>query len=190
MAAPTSSRCLSVGSDGNAPVEWAAELDRFDAGLRASGSATAFLEQWMTARMGEAVPGAAVRVRLRAAPGRQTAPDAAARLGLAPETELAYRSVWLVRGGRILSGAENWYVPERLSPAMNRRLAEGCVPFGRVVRPLAPARETFAVDRLWDGRGAAVPPRLTRHRALMRDAEGRPLCVVSETYMRSILRQG
>lgn len=173
-----------------APAEWKADLDRFDADLRASGSATAFLEQWMAARPGAAAPGPAVRVRLRAAPCRVMAPEAAERLGLAPETELAYRSVWLVRGGRILSGAENWYVPERLSPAMNQRLAEGYMPFGRVVRPLEPTRDTFAVERLWDGCGAAVPARLTRHRALMCDAGGRPLCVVSETYMRSILRRG
>lgn len=168
-----------------APAE---ALARFDAALRACATATGLLESWMAQRLGDGA--APVRVRLRRAETQAAGEERAARLGIAPGATVIYRQVWLIRRGRLLSEAENWYVPDRLDSAMNRILAQGAVPFGRVVGALHPVRAPIAVERLWDGTGPTVPPRLLRHRALMRDARGQALCEVCETYMRSVVRGG
>ena len=41
-------------------------------------------------------------------------------LHVAADTRLGYRRVYLACGTHVLSEAENWYVPERLTPEMNR----------------------------------------------------------------------
>ncbi len=63
-----------------------------------------------------------------------------ARLGLGPDEQVRYRHVRLACGDRVLSEADNWYVPARLTPEMNAALEGSDAPFGRVVRPLAPVR--------------------------------------------------
>jgi hypothetical protein len=80
-----------------------------------------------------------------------------------------------------MSRAENWYVPGRLTPEMNRALETGDTPFGTAIRPLQPTRRTLGVQWL---PGATA----FRHRALVLDAGGRPLAFVVESYPRSIVR--
>src|SRR6185312_11314138 len=46
-----------------------------------------------------------------------------------------HRHVRLTCGGHVLSEADNWYLPERLTLSMNRVLDETDTPFGGVVRP-------------------------------------------------------
>jgi hypothetical protein len=83
-----------------------------------------------------------------------------------------------------LSEAQNWYVPARLTPAMNAVLDTSDTPFGTVVAPLHITRRTLAADMLWR-HGAKPPPALFRHRALVLDGAGRPIAEVIETYQRA-----
>ncbi|RED34545.1 hypothetical protein BJ123_110185 [Rhodopseudomonas thermotolerans] len=60
---------------------------------------------------------------------------------------LRRRRVWLRWGDRVLSEAENWYVPERLPPAMREAVADGTQPYGAVVAGLRPQRITITALR-------------------------------------------
>jgi hypothetical protein len=99
-----------------------------------------------------------------------------------------------------LSEAENWYVPARLTEAMNRALQTTTTPFGRVVAPLEPYRETFAIDMLWsplssqDANPPAagvkrleIPAALFEHRAILYTLDHAPFAEVRETYQRDAL---
>ncbi|ABE39330.1 hypothetical protein [Rhodopseudomonas pseudopalustris] len=57
------------------------------------------------------------------------------------------RRVLLRWGQRVVSEAENWYVPQRLPVAIRRMLAEGALPFGAVVAELMPRRTTTTMLR-------------------------------------------
>lgn len=167
------------------PVDLRSALDRFDAQLRASGSATQTLEHWLAEQGGGARVTLSAHVRAVVAP-REDA-DILRRLGAGHWHEISYRRVWLAVGGRVMSVAENWYVSARLGEGMAAMLANGATPFGAVIAPLAPTRETFSVETLWAGEGASLPPALLRHHALVRAGDGAPLCEVREVYTRNIL---
>src|SRR3979490_2278285 len=66
-----------------------------------------------------------------------------------PDVELNYSPVQLLCGDRVLSEADNWYVPSRLTPEMNRLLETTDTPFGKAVQALEPFRQTFDVRLLW-----------------------------------------
>jgi chorismate-pyruvate lyase len=164
-----------------------AELLRHD-------SATLALEHWCRAH-GTAPPARVVACLLRRGDAEPAA-DRRRRLGVGPAEPVRYRRVRLSCAGRVLSEAENWYVPGRLTPEMNDLLERTDVPFGRVVAALRFRRRLLAADPLWApsaaGRGGAggtarVPPRVLRHRALLLGAEGAPLAEVVETYTREAL---
>lgn len=110
------------------------------------------------------------------------------RLNAGGDLPLGYRSVHLMCGKHILSEAENWYIPGRLTSAMNDALGHGDTPFGRVILPLSPRRHNLSVRALWDGFG---PPPVTvlRHGALVIDGQGSPLAEICESY-RAILVTG
>ncbi|PZA12617.1 hypothetical protein DNX69_06865 [Rhodopseudomonas palustris] len=55
---------------------------------------------------------------------------------------LRRRCVWLRWGDRVLSEAENWYVPERLPSAMRDAVCDGHRPYGAVIAALRPKRIT------------------------------------------------
>lgn len=101
-----------------------------------------------------------------------------ARLGSA---DIKYRRVQLYCGAHLFSEADNWYVPNRLTPEMNRLLDETDTPFGKVVQPLAPYRRTF------DSRMLQSPTALFEHSAVLYDASHRPIAEVRETYQRGTL---
>lgn len=178
---------------GNAPFphRWQDILDRFDAGLRSRDSATLWLEDWMAERSGVRMP---LIARLRQVEPLPAPADLAGRLEIAPGTPVIRRRVWLGCRGHILSLATNCYVPGRLSDAMNAALAAGAEPFGRIIAPLGARRETRRSERLGmppagepAGYAGRPPAWLSRHEALVRDAQGRPLGDVCETYSRAIL---
>jgi chorismate-pyruvate lyase len=170
----------------------ATELDRFDALLRESGSATATLAQWAGAFAAPAP--AQIRAHVVPCPPPPLTADRIARLAVAGTADVRYRRVRLVHAGRVLSDAENWYVPARLAPAMRHALENSATPFGTLIEPLRPTRETLSSDRLWSPPEAPavadsdrLPTRLLHHRALVRDGAGLPICEVSEVYTRNIL---
>ncbi len=160
-------------------------LDRFDARLRASASATLMLEQWLAERGGAA--GAKLSAHLRAVVAPREDASILRRLGVADWPQLSYRRVWLASRGRVMSVAENWYVGARLGEGMVDALASGATPFGAVITPLSPTRETLNAEKLWGGEGGSLPPALLRHHALVRAGDGAPLCEVREVYTRNIL---
>jgi len=96
-----------------------------------------------------------------------------AALKPANDEPVQYRRVALGCGGEVLSKAENWYLPARLTPAMNRELVTQQTPFGRVVEGLGFRRRTLSVQ-YGDGSG------VLRHRALLIARDGSPFSVVSE----------
>jgi hypothetical protein len=103
----------------------------------------------------------------------------------------------------VLSEADNWYVPSRLSPEMNRTLETTNISFGRVVLPLHFRRRTLSAELLWkplpDGweTGASpphdqggtlqIPDQLLQHRAVLTLPDGTPFSEVVETYTREVL---
>lgn len=169
-------------------------LQTLNARLLASHSATSTLEQWC-------LGGAAIRARRVAGLAPPASAEQRERLAVRRGEPVAYRRVELACGKRVLSEAENWYVPSRLTPAIRTALAETDTPFGRAVLELNPVRETIAVEIFWspppdleaapdEAADAAIPWRLFRHRALVYGEGRRPFSEVSETYTREILRFG
>lgn len=160
---------------------------RFDALLRNSASATATLEDWVRARSGAEV--GCITAHVRSVMPPDLCPALLRRLDVDTPALIAYRRVWLAHGRHVLSVAENWFVPDRLDPAMRAQLAKDSTPFGRVIESLAPMRETLKAQRLWNpsqGDGK-LPGALLHHHALVRLPGGAPVCEVSEVYTRNII---
>ncbi len=167
-----------------APATADAMLHDFNARLLAGPTATGAMEAWCRDHHLAAEP------RIRALPDRKAHvdPDAGQRslLQVGPDERIGYRRVALMCGDRTFSVAENWYVPGRLTPAMNALLGGGRTPFGPAIKSLDPSRRTLGVDFLWDGT-RRVPEALLVHRALVLDGQGRPISLVVETYQRGLL---
>ena len=155
-----------------------AVIAAFEANLASHASATEALSQWCKARGID--PDGQITVQF--VTGADAAPPADLReaLGVSAEEPLGYRHVKLVCGDAVLSQAHNWFVPARLTPEMNRQLAETNVPFGKVAAALAFTREPLASAR----RGEAGCPAgaISTHRALLRLSDGKPLALVMECY--------
>lgn len=161
-------------------------LPRFEKALAAHDSATAALSEWCAAR-GIAEPPTIRAIADRAAPEPASAATLAA-LGVRPGEPLAYRHVRLMCGAKTLSDAKNWYVPARLTAAMNRTLETTETPFGKVVAPLGFRRERLAAQR---GRSADCPAgTVLSHRAVLRLGDGRAISLVAECYTRANLEKG
>jgi hypothetical protein len=149
-----------------------------EARLESTPSATAALEGWCAERRLAAEP----RVLARRVGADKPAPVAVrAALRAGSSEPIAYRGVELVCGTVVLSVADNWYLPARLTPAMNRTLAETDTPFGRVVAPL-----NFTRRRLSARRGPA--PFVLEHRAVLSTASGVPFSYVVERYTAAAVR--
>ncbi|WP_238183395.1 cytochrome P450 [Methylobacterium trifolii] len=158
--------------------------------ILAGHSATAVLEAWCAERGLAADP----HLVARRVPGLDKPPSAAqrARLDIGPDEPVRYRRVRLSCGEHVLSEADNWYVPARLTPAMNAALDTTEAPFGRVVRPLAPARRNLALrplERSGDGPPGPADP-LFEVDAVLSTGEGLPFCEVAETYLGAVLGRG
>ncbi len=156
------------------------EMSDLDVRLRASPSATVTLHDWCAAH-GIADPAIHAEVIKAAPPAASAAQRRELQVG--PAELLGYRHVRLSCAGHVLSEAENWYVPGRLTPTMNATLDASDTPFGTVVAPLHISRRNLATEMLWR-HGTKPPAQLFRHRALVLDANGRPIAEVIETYQR------
>ena len=169
-----------IGLVSNSPSE---RMRLLNANLLASNSATLTLEAWCADH--HLASPARVVARRDPKDVRPASPEVRARLGVGEGDTLGYRRVRLTCGTHVLSEADNWYVPARLTAGMNATLATTDTPFGRVILPLGPRRITLGVDWLWSGQG--TPPAedqgLFRHRALVENENGQPLAFVQETYL-------
>lgn len=164
-------------------VQPAAPVDGLERMLASHDSATAALEQWCE-QQGLASP---ARVIAQQAPGQLVGEPADLRelLDVAADETLGSRHVRLTCGGRLLSQAQNWYVPARLTPEMNATLAGTTTPFGKVAAPLGFRRELIETRR---GAGPDCPVgTVLFQRAILRLPDGRPLAHVLECYAASAL---
>jgi chorismate-pyruvate lyase len=184
LAALLAGACLVLASSAPARAQdTGALVDAFAARLRAADSATLALEAWCADHR-IAAPATITALR----EPRADVPASAAqrdRLGVGPDAPLRYRKVRLMCGGHVLSEAENWYVPGRLTDAMNAALDGSDAPFGKVIRPLAPTRRTLAERRDWtpaQGEKEPCDANAFTHEALVLDGQGRPLALVVEHY--------
>lgn len=150
-----------------------------NARILASSSATLALEKWC-ADHAMATP-ARIAARLLRSSDKPASAEQRARLGVDANTPIKYRRVQLYCGEHLMSEADNWYVPSRLTPAMNQLLEETDTPFGKVVQPLAPYRRTFTTRMLMSGEA------LFEHNAVLYTAHDLPIAEVRETYQRGAL---
>lgn len=158
-------------------------VDGLERMLASHDSATAALEQWCV-QQGLANP---ARVIAEQAPGQLVEDPANLRrlLGIAADEPLGRRHVRLTCGDRLLSQAQNWYVPARLTPEMNDVLASTTTPFGKVAAPLGFRRELIESRR---GAGPDCPAgTVLFQRAVLRLPDGQPLAHVLECYAASAL---
>lgn len=183
-----------------ARLEMLALLETLNADLLSHPSATLTLERWCAAHKLAAEPKLVARL-VRGAEKPLPEEDRA-RLAIAADEPVRYRRVQLACGDRVLSEADNWYVPSRLTPEMNRKLDETDVPFGRVVRDLGFRRETLDARLLWSplpedwataeapaigDEPPALPPQVLQHRAILITRSGVPFAEVLETYTSEVL---
>jgi chorismate-pyruvate lyase len=184
-----------------ARVEALALLQTLNAELLSHDSATAILEHWCELHH-LASPPRIIAARV-ADVEKPPSPEQRRELGATPVDLVRYRRVRLMCGSVVLSEADNWYVPSRLTPEMNRLLDTTDAPFGRVVQALHFQRRTLSSTLLWQplppgwemdaspARNAAgeltIPPRLLEHRALLCLPDGTPFSEVVETYTDQIL---
>jgi chorismate-pyruvate lyase len=137
--------------------------------LLTSPSATAVLEELF---------GAPVVIRRLACDPLALTPWQRERLAPTPAEPACHRRVMLLAAGKPVSEADLWYVPARLGAGMAEKLAETDEPFGAVVRPLRPSRETLATRICPPGEAVTL-----EHEALLRDRHGRPIALVMERYL-------
>jgi chorismate-pyruvate lyase len=120
---------------------------------------------------------------------------------------IRYRRVRLRCGDYVLSEADNWYVPSRLTPDMNRELDTTDIAFGRAVQALHFQRHTLSATLLWwpvppgwetsaplpaadadtDGQMLQVPLQVLEHRAMLTLPDGTPFSLLVETYTGNVL---
>jgi hypothetical protein len=95
--------------------------------------------------------------------------------------------VALACGAHVLSNADNWYRPGRLTAAMNAELEASDHPFGLVVKPLGFHRVTLSAEVLASPNERVIPADVIRHRALLETPDGEPFSLVVETYTSEVL---
>jgi hypothetical protein len=182
-------------------LEALALIESLNADLLAHASATLTIERWcadhrladpariVAERVSDAVKPASAEVR--------------AALDVKADEPLGYRRVRLKCGDHVLSEADNWYVPARLTSEMNHVLETTDTPFGKAVAALNFRRHTLSADLLWRPlpkgweMGAAtepqnagllaIPDRVLEHRAVLSTPDGEPFSEVVETYTGEVL---
>ncbi|MFS8039242.1 hypothetical protein ACI7BZ_20160 [Xanthobacter sp. AM11] len=175
------------------------QIEALNAALLAQASATATLEGWCAGHR-IANPALVRAERVRAAEG--PAPEAVrALLGAGPDTPVRHRRVRLTCGAVVLSEADNYYLPDRLTPQMNAVLDTTDTPFGKVVRPLDFRRRTLEARMVWTPADTAapalahpqpapplaVPVFVLEHRAVLTLPDGTPFSALMERYTSGIL---
>lgn len=184
-----------------ARLEALALLQTLNADLLSHDSATATLQRWCESHQLAPTPHI-VAVRMRVDPKPPTDEQREA-LHVAATERVGYRHVQLSCGTLVLSEADNWYVPARLSAQMNRQLENSDVPFGVVVHDLHFLRHTLSARLLWMPLPAdwemhaadmarpsgplEVPAQVLEHRAVLSLPDGTPFSEVVETYTGNVL---
>jgi hypothetical protein len=146
-----------------------------DARLRASESATEVIGDLF---------GRPVRIHRLPCDSAPLSPSHHACLRPTAEQPAVHRRVILLANEVAVSEADLWYVPGRLWPGMAATLSGTDTPFGIVVRPMRPHRETLAT-RFCDPGEAYV----LEHEAVLRDTQGMAIALVMERYLRQARKE-
>jgi hypothetical protein len=196
---PASVQSRNWSADYVARVEALALLETLNSELLSNNSATLTLEHWCDIHHLATPPRIkAVRVLDVVKP---VSPEQRQELHVTPTEPVRYRRVRLECGSIVLSEADNWYVPSRLSPEMNKLLDTTDAPFGRVVQELHFQRRTLSSKLLWhplpeawemntaspDTAVVPMPANLLEHRAVLTLPDGTPFSEVVESYTANVL---
>jgi chorismate-pyruvate lyase len=189
-------------SDRLARAEILAMLQTLNAELLSHDSATLTLERWCSDHhLADPARISARRARDEVKP---IPTDLRERLSIDPHEALGYRHVRLMCGEHVLSEADNWYVPSRLTADMNQHLESTDEPFGKVVKPLGFQRRTLATELLWSPlppgwdmivpttihEPLRIPAMVLRHEAILYTAAQAPFSAVVETYTNQLFDFG
>lgn len=170
-----------------------------NAEILGSHSATDTLEKWCHKH--HLTDSATVVARVDTSVVKPATAEQRQRLRVSDREEIRHRHVRLFCGDHVLSEADNWYVPARLTDEMNRLLATSDIPFGKAVQAMQPYRRTFATITRWpplaaawgyapsspEDAGGTVPDALFEHRALLYARDEMPFSEVDEVYRRWLL---
>jgi chorismate-pyruvate lyase len=195
----TSAQTQNWSANFVARVEALALLETLNSELLSNNSATLTLEHWCDIHHLASPP----RIKALRVSGvdKPVSPEQRQELHITPSEPVRYRRVSLTCGSVVLSEADNWYVPSRLTPEMNKLLDTTDTPFGRAVQPLHFQRRTLSAKVLWQplpdgwemnaaGPDAAVvpmPAKLLEHRAVLTMPDGTPFSEVVESYTANVL---
>jgi chorismate-pyruvate lyase len=176
-------------------------LQTLDSDLLSHDSATLTLERWCGAHRLAATP--RIVAQRVADVDKQPSPEQRQELGISATEPVHYRRVKLLCGSWVLSEADNWYVPSRLTPDMNKILDTSNTPFGKAVQALHFQRHSLSSRLLWlplpDGwemsaRGKTagtgslvIPPAVLENKAVLSLPDGTPFSEVVETYSSNVL---
>jgi len=202
VAADSDARTAAAWKDNYvARLQALAALQSLNADLLSHDSATLTLDRWCASHR-LASPARIVADRVQ---GVEKAPTDEQRqiLGVSATEPVRYRHVRLRCGEHVLSEAENWYVPSRLTAEMNETLVNSDTSFGRVVASLNFRRQTLDAKLLWSplpegwdmgtslprskSRTLLVPEQVLQHRAVLRTPDGTAFSQLIETYTSKVL---
>jgi chorismate-pyruvate lyase len=201
----------AAGADENSAPSWPdtfvgrlealAILETLNADLLSHDSATLTLDRWCEDH--RLAASAHIVAELIHGADKVASAEDRERLGVTPSEPVRYRKVRLSCGGHVLSEADNWYVPGRLTPEMNKVLDTTDTAFGRAVQALKFRRRTLSAKLLWSPLPAhwdmgapipqqqkealAVPHAVLEHRAVLTLPDGTPFSQVVETYTSEVL---
>ncbi|MBU3631485.1 hypothetical protein [Polynucleobacter sp. AP-Melu-500A-A1] len=191
---------LSSSEYSRVELEAYAILQTLNANLLGSKSATRTLQAWCEDhQMADNPKIIAIR---DTGLSKEVSPEIRKMLQATASDSIAYRRVKLYCGKHVLSEADNWYLPARLTPEMNALLTDTDTPFGVAVRDLNFHRQTEKVDLLWQplpknweqqGRmltyqqsNITIPDSVLQHQAILFTDQNVPFSYVIETYTKEI----
>jgi hypothetical protein len=187
-------------------LEAQALIETLNGEFLATRSATLTLESWCKEHRLSGDKPAKILAKLDRSVDKPATAEQRKRLGVGPDEPIKFRHVLLTCGDAVLSIADNWYVPGRLTPEMNKLLETTETPFGKAVMALHFYRQNFEDRILWlplpegwetkrlpdfakgsaKGGTLAIPPELFEHRALLFSGDRVPFSEVREIYQRAL----
>ncbi len=169
---------FAAGTPSAQATDSQARLAAFESQLEANPSATAVLQIWCDKH----APGTRITAHQIQTSPAPLPPAAHKALAMAQDETVHYRRVELMCGNHVLSNADNWYLPDKLTAAMNQTLEHSETPFGAAVAALHFRRRNLETRFLPPGDEGVL-----RHSAVLLTAQGAPFSFVVETYTKNIL---
>jgi chorismate-pyruvate lyase len=181
-------------------LEALALLQSLNADLLSHDSATLTLDRWCASHhLGDPPTITAERVHDADKPATAAQREL---LHVSASEPLAYRHVRLHCGLHVLSEADNWYVPARLTPDMNQALEHSDIAFGRAIEALHFQRRTLSAELLWaplpegwemtgptaeHDNKLVMPHLVLQHTAVLSLPDGTPISALTESYTSEVL---